>query len=102
MSDTIETQRGQSIALAITFFEEDEGGDPLDLTGATLTVREASPAILLDATVAITDDDAGECSLALSEAQADQLGSGRVNWFRLEAQFDAENVVTPKIWINVR
>lgn len=101
MSDTILTQRGQTLALAITFYE-DQQATPLDLTGATITVRECKPAILTSATLSITSAPAGTVTMSLTEAQADQLGDGRVNWFRLEAQYDGDNTVTPMIWINVQ
>lgn len=102
MSDTVITQRGQSLRLACVFWEGAVGDTPLDLTGASLSVRECNPPVLQSATIAITDAGQGKFSFALSEEQAEQLGSGRVNWFRIEAQFDGDNQVTPKIWINVQ
>lgn len=101
MSDTVNTQRGQALSLQITFYE-DQQVTPLDLTDATITVRECSPAILTSATITTTDAENGEVTMSLTEAQADQLRDGRVNWFRLEAQYDGDNTVTPKIWINVQ
>lgn len=101
MSDTVNTQRGQALALQFTFYE-DEQATPLDLTGATVTVRECEPSIIASATVAITIASGGIGTLTMTEAQAEQLRLGRVNWFRLEAQFADDNRVTPKIWINVQ
>jgi hypothetical protein len=103
MSDTIVTQRGQTLALAITFYEADASGAALNLTGATVTVRESFPPVLGEAAIAITDAADGECSLSMTEVQVEKLGDGRVNWFRLEAQFSGgDNRVTPQIWINVQ
>lgn len=103
MSDTVLTQRGQALSLTITWYQGDPAGPKLDLTGATLSVREASRSVLMSAALAVTDAEEGLSTLAMTETQADQLGDGRVNWFRLEAQFtDGSNRVTPKIWINVR
>ena len=102
MSDTDITQRGQALTLECIFWEGPAGEAPLDLTGATVSVRECNPAILQAATITVADAEQGQVRLALTEAQADQLGSGRVNWFRIEAQYSGDNRVTPKIWINVQ
>lgn len=103
MSDTVLTQRGQALNLACTFYEEGADGVRLDLTGATVMVRECNPPVLGEAAIAVTDAGQGEVSLSTTEVQSDQLGAGRVNWFRLEAQFaGGENIVTPKIWISVQ
>lgn len=102
MSDTVVTQRGQALSLACTFYEEGTDGARLDLTGATVTIRECSPAVLAEGIVTVTDAGEGEVSLTLAEADAEELGAGRVNWFRLEAQFADDNVVTPKIWVSVQ
>lgn len=101
MGDTVNTQRGQALSLQVVF-NEDENGTPLVLTGATVTVRESRPAVLQEASITVDDASSGVCTMALTEAQAEQLGEGRVNWFRLEAQFADDNIVTPKIWINVQ
>lgn len=101
MSDTVLTQRGQVLSLQITFYE-DAQVTPLDLTGATVSVRECSPAVIGEGTITVTDAANGVCTFTMTEEQADQLGGGRVNWFRLEAQFAGDNRVTPKIWINVQ
>ena len=101
MPDYIETMKGEAISLPAVF--KDANGDALDLTGATVTVREASATILESASVAVTDASNGAVSVTISEAQADQLPEGLQSWFRLEAQLTATvNVVTPKIWILVK
>lgn len=102
MSDTVPTQPGQSLRLECTIWDGSIGGTPLDLTGATLSVRESNPAVLKEGVIAVTDAAQGKIMLTLTEAQAEELGEGRVNWFRFEAQFDDDNLVTPKIWINVQ
>lgn len=102
MSDTVPTQPGQSLRLECIVWDGPIGGTPLDLTGATLSVRESNPAVLKEGVITVTDAAAGKIMLTLTEAQAEQLGEGRVNWFRFEAQFAEDNLVTPKIWINVQ
>lgn len=103
MSDTILTQRGQALNLTITWWQGAAGGDPLDLTGATMTVREHNRAAFDAVVLTVTDAAAGVMTLALAEADAAGLTDGRTNWFRLEAQFgDGSNRVTPKIWVNVQ
>lgn len=103
MSDTIDTQRGQALNLRITWFQAEADGNPVDLTGVTVTVREANKPALSAASVAVIDAETGVVSLTLSETQADKLGYGKTNWFRLEAQWpDGMNRVTPMIWVNVQ
>lgn len=104
MSDTILTQRGQALALRFTWWQGAAGGEALDLTGATLAVRESNRALVFAAAdLTVTDAEAGVVSLALAEADTEGLGDGRTNWFRLEAQWpDDSNRVTPKIWVNVQ
>lgn len=104
MNDTILSQRGQELSLRFTWWQGAPGGDALDLTGAVLTVRESNrDGIRQGAVVNIDDADAGVSLMTLSEANADNLGDGRTNWFRIEAQWpDGSNRVTPKIWINVQ
>lgn len=103
MTDTILTQRGQAMPLRITWYQGEASGPAVDLTGVTVTVRESNRAAFDAAAIALVDAAAGVVSLTLTEAQADGLGDGRTNWFRLEAQWtDGTNRVTPKIWINVQ
>lgn len=103
MSDTVITQRGQTLSLQITFYEAEQGGAALDLTGATVTVREYKPSVLGAAAIVVTSAVNGECTLSMTETQVDDLNDGRVNWFRLEAEFaGGDNRVTPQIWINVQ
>lgn len=104
MSDTILTQRGQALNLRLSWWQGAPGADALDLTGATVTLRESNrPTTFAQAVVSVTDASAGVCALELAETPAEGLGSGRTNWFRVEAQWpDGENRVTPKIWINVQ
>lgn len=102
MSDTVPTQPGQSLRLECIVWDGPIGGTPLDLTDATLSVRESNPAVLKEAVIAVTDAVQGKVTLTLTEEQAEQLGAGRVNWFRIEAQFAEDNLVLPKIWINVQ
>jgi hypothetical protein len=104
MSDTILTQRGQVLNLQITWWQGAAGGEPLDLTTATITIRESNrPAVFALAVLSVVNAAAGICGLSFTEEDALGLGDGRTNWFRLEAQFpDDSNSVTPKIWINVQ
>lgn len=104
MSDTILTQRGQALSLRFTWWQGTAGGDPLDLSGATLTVRESNRAATFAlADVEVVDAAEGVSSFALSEVDGEGLSAGRTNWFRIEAQWpDGSNRVTPKIWINVQ
>lgn len=103
-ADTIQTQRGQALNLRATWYQGAAGSAAIDLTGATVTIRESSlPAIFAEAEVEVSDAAAGVVTLALAEADAQGLGAGRTNWFRLEAQWpDGSNRVTPKIWVNVQ
>lgn len=100
MSDTIETQRGQVLRRRLRWRQ---AGNPMDLTGAAVTVRDAKPAVLFAATISIEDAPNGVCWLSLTEEQSLQLSSGRANWFRLEARWgDGANLVTPQIAISVK
>lgn len=100
--DTICAQRGQSLTLRYTFFQDGDKTTPLDLTGASLTLREASSSELQNITPELFDAAAGQVDLELSEETTQSLGAGRVNWFKLEADFPSGfNLVVPKIWISI-
>lgn len=102
MTDTINTQYGQYLPLQFTFYQEETGGDPVDLSGASVTIRESNRDAFGEATITVTDAENGVVSVVLTESDAEGLGHGRTNWFRLEADFSTSNIVTPKIWINVQ
>ena len=100
--DTICVQRGQALTLRYTFFQDSDKTMPLDLTGASLTLREASSSELADIAPELFDGAAGQVDLTLSEETTQSLGAGRVNWFKLEADFPSGfNLVVPKIWISI-
>ena len=101
MSDTIQTEYGQSLNLTLTFWQDTAKTIAVDLTGATVTIREASRMVLLGATVVLIDASNGVVSVAIPEAITEDLPTGIVSWFRVEAQFAGANIVTPKIKVNV-
>lgn len=97
--DTLCIQKGQWIPLRFTFWADETKNTVVDLTGATLSVSQASLTALLALTPSLSDPSAGIVDLTIWEEQSRQLKLGRVNWFKLEAQFANTNIVTPKIWI---
>lgn len=97
--DTLCIQRGQWLPLRFTFWADQEKTNPVDLTGAEVTVSEASLDVLLQLTPSVAAPEAGIVDLTIPEEESRQLNIGRVNWFKLEAQFDSTNILTPKIWI---
>ena len=97
--DTLCIQRGQWLPLRFTFWADQEKTTPVDLTGAEVTVNEASLNALLQLTPTVTEPESGIVELTILEEQSRQLSIGRVNWFKLEAQFANTNILTPKIWI---
>lgn len=101
MTDTIQTEYGQSLSLTLTFWQDTAKTTPVDLTGATVSIREASREVLTGATVAILSAAAGTVSVSVPESIAEDLPTGQVSWFRVEAQFANANVVTPKIKVSV-
>lgn len=97
--DTLCIQRGQWLPLRFTFWADQEKTTPVDLTGAEVTVNEASLDALLQLTPSVAEPEAGIVDLTIPEEESRRLGAGRVNWFKLEAQFANSNILTPKIWI---
>lgn len=106
MSDTLTIQRGQSIGLAVNFYQDAEKTQAIDLTGATVTVRESSAVALKSGTVTVTDAEDGAVTVSFPESLifpsgSSPMKSGRTNWFTVEADFGGSNIVTPKIWIQL-
>ena len=97
--DTLCIQRGQWLPLRFTFWADQEKTSPVDLTEAEVTVNEASLDALLQLTPSVTEPEAGIVDLTIPEEESRQLSVGRVNWFKLEAQFASSNILPPKIWI---
>ena len=97
--DTLCIQRGQWLPLRFTFWADQEKTSPVDLSEAEVTVNEASLDALLQLTPSVTEPEAGIVDLTIPEEKSRQLGAGRVNWFKLEAQFANSNILTPRIWI---
>lgn len=101
MTDTIQAEYGQSLLLTLTFWQDTERTTPVDLTGATMSIREASREILTGSTVALLSAIDGTVSVSVPENIAEDLPTGQISWFRVEAQFATSNVVTPKIKVCV-
>ena len=99
--DTISIQKGQWVPMRLTFWADTDKTSPVDLTGAVVTVNDASQPILLELAPALSEPENGVVDLTLWEEQSRQLETGRVNWMKLEAQFTSTNIQTPKIWFNV-
>lgn len=101
--NTVFAQKGQALRLRMTWQQEDEQSQPLDLTGVTVKIPDAHPtAIKAFATVIVNAAD-GAVELSCTTEQANLLKDGRTNWFRVELVFpDGSNRVTPRIWVNVR
>ena len=100
--DTISTQRGQHLPLRLTFYSDADKSAPVDLSSATVRMRETSTSLLADLTPIISDAAAGQVDITLDEETTQALGSGRVNWMKLEAELsDGSNIVVPKIWIHI-
>ena len=98
--ETIEVNRYECVSAEIRWTNED--GTPIDLTGRTLSVIEASPAALTQAVVTITDAANGEAELFIGREHARALGVGRVNWIRLAMSLGSTCLdTTPTIWIQV-
>lgn len=97
--DTLCIQKGQWLPLRFTFWADDEKTTAVDLTGATITICEASLDALLQLTPSPSELANGIVDLTIWEEQSRKLQTGRVNWFKLEAQFASTNILTPKIWI---
>ena len=98
--ETIEVNRYECVAAQLRWTNED--GTPIDLSGRSLAVIEASPKALTQAVVTITDAANGEAELFISKELARALGVGRVNWLRLAMTLgDTCLDTTPHIWIQV-
>ncbi|MEP0943312.1 MAG: hypothetical protein ABJH63_04185 [Rhizobiaceae bacterium] len=97
--DTLCIQRGQWVPLRFTFWADSGKTNAIDLTGAEVTVSEASLDALMLLTPSVSEPTIGVVDLTIWEEQSRLLEIGRVNWFKLEAQFDHTNILTPKIWI---
>ena len=97
--DTLCIQRGQWLPLRFTFWADVEKTAAVDLTEAEVTVSESSLNALLQLTPIINEPTNGKVDLTIREEDSRQLSVGRVNWFKLEAQFATSNILTPKIWI---
>ena len=99
--DTISVQKGQWIPLQLTFWADREKTAAVDLSGAEVTVCDASDANLKQLSPVVSDAAAGIVELQIGEEVSRQLSAGRTNWLTVEAQFASSNIVVPRIWINV-
>lgn len=97
--DTLCIERGQWVPLRITFWADQEKSEPVSLEGATVSVVDANRSELLALVPSLTDAAMGLVDLAIPESVSQTLHAGRVNWFKLEAQFEHTNIMTPRIWI---
>lgn len=80
----------------------DENGDPIDLTGKTITLVDYSPAELVGVTVDITDAANGVFEIEASQAIVDGLQIGLLSYFRLSLNTPGGCPdSTPRIGINV-
>ena len=97
--DTICIQKGQWLPLRFTFWADTDKSTAVDLTGGEISVVEANPSELTLLAPNVSDPQNGIVELTIDEDQSNALNEGRVNWFKLEVQFDSANILTPKIWI---
>jgi hypothetical protein len=97
---TIITTLGSTIRTDLVFADQ---GNPVDLTGADLSIGETNRTALAAATLTVVDPPAGVFRLFLAHAKAGELPLGKVSWFRVVARRPGREcpVVTPKIWVTV-
>ena len=96
------TQINYGETINTTFSFTDGNGDPIDLTGATITCSESYPATLAsDLDITISDAAGGIVTVYLADEDNDLL-PGRVSWFRIRAEFsETSDDVTPRIWVQI-
>lgn len=92
----IELNHGECLHLALKYTQED--GSPMDITGCTLDVMEASTTITAE--FDITDASGGAATLTIADTGA--LALGRIDWMRLRlTRPDGCADTTPPIWFKV-
>ncbi len=93
----IKTTRGSDIRLAITWRTED--GEPLDLTGAEITIIDASPGISEVIEPSIVNASAGQIEVFIEGSEP--IALGRYN-FRVQVNYYAgDSIATPIIGVQV-
>lgn len=94
-TDTIDTNRGSTISLAVAF--------GADLTGVDVALADANQDALDDMTVAFVDRVAGDVLLTLTDEEAATLPFGRLTSFRLNLTYlDGSEQTSNLLWINVQ
>lgn len=79
-----------------------EYAGPIDITGTSLTVYEASHPAFHNAVITMTDPENGKAQFYLAVTYTNQLPLGTSNWFRLRLEFyEGTPDVTPKIGVNI-
>ena len=99
--DTITVQKGQWIPLRLTFWADSEKTEAVDLSGAEITIYDASDTNLKQLSPLVSDAPGGIVDLQIGEEVSRELSAGRTNWLTVEARFANSNIVVPRIWINV-
>lgn len=97
----IQINRYECLEAQMTWTDDD--GQPLDLTGKTISIIDASPRSLKQGTVTVTDALAGISELFIGRDLSATMGLGRSNWIRLCIGEDGNSCIdtTPQIWIEV-
>lgn len=97
--DTLCIERGQWVPLRITFWADLQKSEPVSLAEATVSIVDTNRPELLALVPSLSDAAMGLVDLTIPENVSQTLHPGRVNWFKLEAQFEHTNIMTPRIWI---
>lgn len=96
----IQIARGQSMDILMEYFQEDEDGPPIDLTGAVFSIHDANyPAQAEFEAVNLAN---GQVNLVISEAASEVMVSTRVNWFKVKVEIaNVYEDVSPRIEFEV-
>lgn len=92
----INVVRGQTLTLLLEFFQAEEDGPPLNLTGATVSVHQSN----YNATplMAVTDAPNGQVTVVIQSAGTDRMSLNRPSWLQIKVVFPSGEVrVTPRI-----
>jgi hypothetical protein len=96
-----EVNPGESMRYRLTY--KDDTDQPIELTGATVTVFKSNdPMLLENATVSVTNATLGIVDFEISGEFTVCWTPGLHRWFRVKMIYPSgSNDVTPQIWIQV-
>lgn len=95
----VTVNRGQSIVFDLEFFQEDEDGPVLNLTGGTVQIAEKN--FYGDPVCAIVSAVGGTATVTLSTDVTLHMSTKTTQWFKVSAIVGPTTYVFPKVEMTV-